>query len=155
MGAGARAVAVGKWRTCPLWRQTAELVEQLIASKDKPLSSETPVFNVLVDGRGDYLAPIDWGDARVDDPAYDFAGVPMGVVPAMLEGYGGEPTLAFKARIVRRHLQLALLLMPRGAVSDLSWAERGAPILLELMRFFASGPPRAMPWFRMHAVAFR
>ena len=50
----------------------------------------------------------------------------MGVVPAMLEGYGGEPTLAFKARIVRRHLQLALLLMPRGAVSDLSWAERGS-----------------------------
>ena len=95
--------------------------------------------NVLVDDGGDYLALIDWGDARVDDPAYDFAGVPMGVVPAMLESYGG-PTLAFKARIVRRHLQLALLLMPRGAVSDLSWAERPVPVLLELMRFFASGP---------------
>jgi Phosphotransferase enzyme family len=97
--------------------------------------------NVLVDEVGDYLALIDWGDARIDDPAHDFAGVPMGVVPAMLEGYGGEPTLAFKARVVRRHLQLALLLMPRGAVTDLSWAERGAPILVELMRFFASGPP--------------
>ncbi len=97
--------------------------------------------NVLVDVSGGYLALIDWGDARLDDPAHDFAGVPMSVVPAMLEGYGGEPTLAFKARVVRRHLQLALLLMPRGAVTDLSWAERGAPILVELMRFFASGPP--------------
>jgi hygromycin-B 7''-O-kinase len=97
--------------------------------------------NVLVDDVGDYLALIDWGDTRIDDPACDFAGVPMGVVPAMLEGYGGDPTLDFKARIVRRHLQVALLLMPRGAVGGLSWAERPTPILLELMRFFASGPP--------------
>jgi integrase/recombinase XerD len=33
-----------KWRTCPLWRQTAKLLEQLIAT-DKPLSSDTPVFS--------------------------------------------------------------------------------------------------------------
>jgi integrase/recombinase XerD len=34
-----------KRRTCPLWRQTAELLEQLIASTGKPLSPETPVFS--------------------------------------------------------------------------------------------------------------
>ena len=31
-----------KWRTCPLWRQTADLLEQLLASSDKPGSA--PVF---------------------------------------------------------------------------------------------------------------
>jgi hygromycin-B 7''-O-kinase len=133
---------ISSWDHDWLSDRLAALGAHVDGQEESLVHGDIQAAKVLVDGRGDYLALIDWGDARVDDPAYDFAGVPMGVVPAMLEGYGGEPTLAFKARIVRRHLQLALLLMPRGAVSDLSWAERGAPILLELMRFFASGPPR-------------
>ncbi len=119
----------------------AALGTHIDGQKETVIHGDIQAANVLVDDLADYLALIDWGDARLDDPANDFAGVPMGVVPAMLEGYGGEPTLGFKARVVHRHLQVALLLMPRGALSDLSWAERPAPILLELMRFFASGPP--------------
>jgi site-specific recombinase XerD len=34
-----------KWRTCPLWRHTADLLEQLLASSDKPVSADSPVFS--------------------------------------------------------------------------------------------------------------
>jgi site-specific recombinase XerD len=34
-----------KWRTCPLWRQTTDLLEQLFASSDKPVGSSAPVFS--------------------------------------------------------------------------------------------------------------
>jgi site-specific recombinase XerD len=34
-----------KWRTCPLWRQTTDLLEQLLASSDKPPDSNAPVFS--------------------------------------------------------------------------------------------------------------
>lgn len=34
-----------KWRTCPLWHQTAELLQSLINSLQTPISSETPVFS--------------------------------------------------------------------------------------------------------------
>lgn len=34
-----------KWRTCPLWRQTAELLSELLASSSKELpATDTPVF---------------------------------------------------------------------------------------------------------------
>jgi site-specific recombinase XerD len=34
-----------KWRICPLWRQTADLLEQLLASSDEPLDPSAPVFS--------------------------------------------------------------------------------------------------------------
>lgn len=34
-----------KWRTCPLWDQTAELLRALIASFDPPLRAQSPVFS--------------------------------------------------------------------------------------------------------------
>jgi aminoglycoside phosphotransferase (APT) family kinase protein len=99
--------------------------------------------NVLVDETGAYRALIDWGSAKMDDPASDFAGVPLRVVPAMLSGYraAGASVPGIEARLVRRHLQLALLLLPRGAVPGRSWAERPIPMLLETVRFFADTPP--------------
>jgi site-specific recombinase XerD len=34
-----------KWRTCPLWRQTADLLEQLLTSSDTPAGSNAPVLS--------------------------------------------------------------------------------------------------------------
>lgn len=34
-----------KWRTCPLWEQTAELLRTLIRSFDPPLGAQSPVFS--------------------------------------------------------------------------------------------------------------
>ena len=99
--------------------------------------------NVMVNGDGAYAALIDWGSACWDDPAHDFAGVPLGVVPSMLAGYGeaGGNEHQIEARVVRRHIQLALLMLPRGAVPGRSWAERPVPMLLETLRFFTDSPP--------------
>jgi site-specific recombinase XerD len=33
-----------KWRTCPLWRQTAQLLTQLLDSSDEPPTADAPVF---------------------------------------------------------------------------------------------------------------
>ena len=33
-----------KWRTCPLWRQSADLPEQLLASSDTPVGLNAAVF---------------------------------------------------------------------------------------------------------------
>lgn len=34
-----------KWRTCPLWHQTAALLKSLLDSPQPPITSETPVFS--------------------------------------------------------------------------------------------------------------
>jgi len=34
----------GKWRTCPLWRQTAQLLSELLACPHDPPQAEVPVF---------------------------------------------------------------------------------------------------------------
>jgi integrase/recombinase XerD len=34
----------GKWRTCPLWRQTAQLLAELLGSPATPPAPDTPVF---------------------------------------------------------------------------------------------------------------
>jgi site-specific recombinase XerD len=41
-----------KWRTCPLWQQTAALLTELIGSSDKPTKTDMPVFR---SGTGDAL----------------------------------------------------------------------------------------------------
>lgn len=49
---------------------------------------------------------------------------------------GGRP--AGRSSFVRRHLHLVLLLLLRGAMLGLSWAERPIPALLDMLRFFAT-----------------
>jgi hypothetical protein len=99
-------------------------------------------------GALDYLALIDWGSAGWGDPAWDFAGVPLRAVPWMLAGYrqvaplDGDETA--EARILWRHLQLALFLLRRGPVPGRAWAERPLAMLLEIMRFAIDSP--AGPW---------
>jgi aminoglycoside phosphotransferase (APT) family kinase protein len=91
-----------------------------------------------------YRAIIDWGSASVGDVACDFAAVPLRAAPYLLGGYRETipPDVddTIEARIVWRHLELALKTLPRGAVPGRSWAERPLPILLEVMRFFADPP---------------
>lgn len=91
-----------------------------------------------------YEAVIDWGCAALGDVALDFAGVPLGAAPHMLAGYREIASLdadeTAEARIVWRHLHLALLFLPRGAVPGRSWAERPLPMLLEVLRFFLDPP---------------
>ena len=95
-----------------------------------------------------YLALIDWGACGWGDAAHDFAGIPLRAVPFMLEGYREVAPLpedeTAEARILWRHLQIALYLLGRPPQPGLSWAERPAAMLLEIMRFFLGSPGR--PW---------
>jgi hypothetical protein len=92
-----------------------------------------------------YAMLMDWGSAGPGDAAHDFAGMPLGAVPFMLDGHRelaplDEDTTA-EGRIVWRHLQLGLWLARRGPQPGRSWAERPLGMLLETLRFFATEPP--------------
>ena len=95
-----------------------------------------------------YLALIDWGSCGWGDAAHDFAGIPLRAVPFVLEGYREVAPLSqdetAEARILWRHLQIALYLLGRPPQPGLSWAERPAAMLLEIMRFFLGSP--GIPW---------
>jgi integrase/recombinase XerD len=60
-----------KWRTCPLWRKTADLLGQLLQSGGQPAAPGTPVFSA---GRGQPMTRygiykiIRRHGARLDDP---------------------------------------------------------------------------------------
>ncbi len=109
------------------------------------LHGDIQATNVMVTpGAHEYLALLDWGNAGWGDPAQDFAGVPLRAVPFMLEGYReispvpGDETA--EARILFKHLQIALYLARRGPQPGKSWAERPLGALLEVLRFFAAHP---------------
>jgi aminoglycoside phosphotransferase (APT) family kinase protein len=102
-----------------------------------------------------YVALLDWGAAGCGDPAWDFAGMPLRVVPAMLEGYQGvapiEDLPSFTARILWRQIQVALFLLQREPQPNRSWAERPIGALLDIMRFLLANP--AGPWERWRPPA--
>lgn len=108
------------------------------------LHGDTQMTNLLVTPGLEYVAVIDWGAAGWGDPAHDFAGVPLGVVPFMLEGYREVAPLpgddAAEARILRRHLHVAVFLLGRPPLPGTSWAERPLGVLLETLRFVAETP---------------
>ena len=90
-----------------------------------------------------HVAILDWGGCGWADPARDFAGIPLRAVPALLRGYeaaGRRVDVGLRARIVRRHLQLALFNLGRGPQPGLSWAERQASMLVDVLRFFMRPP---------------
>ena len=92
-----------------------------------------------------YLALLDWGSAGWGDPAWDLAGVPLRAAPWLLAGHRDVAPLdddhTAEARVLWRHLQLALLVLRRGPLPDRSWAERPLSMLLEIMRFEIEVPP--------------
>ncbi len=109
------------------------------------LHGDVQATNIMVEtGTLDYRAVLDWGSAGWGDPAWDFAGMPLGAVPFLLEGYraiaplDGDDTA--EARILWRHLQLALYLLQREPQPDRAWAERPMAMLLEIMRFLVQSP---------------
>jgi aminoglycoside phosphotransferase (APT) family kinase protein len=114
------------------------------------LHGDSQATNVMVrriSGKPTYSAVVDWGSSGWGDPAYDFAGVPLRAVPFMLEGYRSVSPLegdeTGEARILWRHLQLALYLLGRAPMPGWSWAEQPLPMLLEVMRFFVDAPAGA------------
>ncbi len=116
------------------------------------LHGDSQATNVLVREESlEYVAVIDWGGAGWGDPAWDFAGVPLRVVPFMLEGYRQITPLDdeenAEVRILWRHLQLCLYLLRREPQPGRSWAERPLAMLLEIWRFFNESPgARWMAW---------
>jgi aminoglycoside phosphotransferase (APT) family kinase protein len=109
------------------------------------LHGDSQATNVMVRrGSLEYLAVLDWGSSGWGDPAWDFAGVPLRVVPAMLQGYRAVAPLqsGVEARILWRHLQLSLYLLRRDPQPGYSWAERPLGMLLDVMRFLLDSPGR-------------
>ena len=106
---------------------------------------DTQSTNVIVEaGSLAYMAVIDWGSTQWGDPAYDLAGIPLRAVPYMLSGYRQVAPLAndetAEARILWRHLQLALHNLWREPQPDHSWAERPMTHLLDALRFLLETP---------------
>lgn len=104
------------------------------------IHGDLQMSNVLVDSAShDYRALIDWGGARLGNPADDFSTVPLGAVEPMLKGYRevapGEPVTT-EASILWRRLQLVLRLLPRGAAPGWAWAERPVARLTDMLLHF-------------------
>jgi aminoglycoside phosphotransferase (APT) family kinase protein len=128
---------------CAWLERLAPLIEPAVRSR--LLHGDSQASNVMVNGDPlTYLAVIDWGAAALGDVADDFAGVPLRAVPFMLSGHRELAALdeddRAEARILWRHLQLGLFMLPRGAVPRRSWAERPVAMLLEILRFFLAEP---------------
>ena len=74
--------------------------------------------------------------------------MPLRAVPFLLSGYRAVRPLdadaTAEARIVWRHLQIALWLARRGPQSGLSWGDQPLGMLVEVLRFFLERPGE--PW---------
>lgn len=109
------------------------------------LHLDVQATNIMVDTDSmDYLALLDWGCAGRGDPAFDFFAHPLRAVPFVLEGHRSVAPLPdddnAEARILWRHLQFILTVLPQGAAPGMSWGERPLAWLLEVMRFFQDPP---------------
>jgi len=109
------------------------------------LHGDSQTTNMMVEPSSlEYLAVVDWGSSGWGDVAWDFLGIPLRAVPFMLEGHreiaplDGDETA--EARILWRHLQIAIWLMRRGPQPTYSWAERPWAMFLEIMRFLLEPP---------------
>lgn len=111
----------------------------------RALHLDVQATNIMVGmGTLDYRALLDWGCAGRGDAAFDFFGLPLRAVPFVLEGHRAVAPLdddtGAEARILWRHLQFALAVLPRGAAPGMSWGERPLAWLLEVFRFFQESP---------------
>jgi Ser/Thr protein kinase RdoA (MazF antagonist) len=109
------------------------------------LHGDTQATNIMVRGETpEYVAVLDWGSSVWGDSAWDFAGIPLRIVPFLLEGYRAVKPLDddanAEARILWRQLQLALFLLLREPQPKRSWAERPTAMLMDITRFFLERP---------------
>ncbi len=109
------------------------------------LHGDSQTTNLMIrPGSLEYLAVLDWGSSGWGDVAWDFLGIPLRAVPFMLSGHreiaplDGDETA--EARILWRHLQIAIWLMRRDPQPTHSWAERPLAMFLEIMRFLLESP---------------
>lgn len=113
------------------------------------IHNDVQATNIIVGPeRHEYRALLDWGSCGWGDPAHDFAAMPLRAVPFLLAGYRAVRPLdadaTAEARIVWRHLQIALWLARRGPQPGLSWGEQPLGMLVEVLRFFLERPGE--PW---------
>jgi aminoglycoside phosphotransferase (APT) family kinase protein len=149
-----RRVADG-WFTSQEARWLGAWLERVAAAAlpgpavERLLHRDPQATNVMV-GPGSlaYVAILDWGCAGLGDPAWDCFGMPLRAVPFVLDGHREVALLdedgTAEARVLWRHLQWSLAMLPRGATPGLSWGERPLAWLLEVLRFFLDRPPP--PW---------
>jgi aminoglycoside phosphotransferase (APT) family kinase protein len=112
-----------------------------------------PTNIVPASGAASRAMLVDWGDAAWADPAVDFAKVPLRAVPYVLEGYLAETGVrvrrdvvhAWAARALWYHLSWAVHRLPdQPGLEERTWTAPPMSRMLEILRFFASGPPE--PW---------
>jgi aminoglycoside phosphotransferase (APT) family kinase protein len=106
---------------------------------------DTQATNVMIDRTTrSHLAVLDRGSAGWSDPAWDFAGVPLCVVPYLLAGYRTVVSLpsdsSSEAQILWRQVQLALFTARRDPRPTQLWAERPLTMLIDVARFFLTDP---------------
>ncbi|MDP9237493.1 MAG: aminoglycoside phosphotransferase family protein [Chloroflexota bacterium] len=104
------------------------------------LHSDVQGTNIIVaPDTHDYVAILDWGCTGWGDPAWDIGG-PLRAAPHILAGYREVAPLdrdeSAEARVLWRHIQMVLYVLPRGATPGLSWVEHPLARLLEIARFF-------------------
>lgn len=116
-----------------------ERVDRVIAQGVAPrvfVHGDVKPDNVMVESSG-AVQLIDWGDAGVGDPAYDFESLPMRSVELALRGYrsvrSDDPTL--EARIVRRVLARSLMNLCRTPLGGPSWYRPVAANLTDVLTF--------------------
>jgi hygromycin-B 7''-O-kinase len=117
----------------------------LIPVPERFLHLDVQATNLMVDSETlAYRAILDWGCAGWGDPAWDCFGHPLRAIPHVLAGHRRIAPLdaddTAEARILWRHLQFSLHVIPRGATPGLSWGEHPWAWLLEVMRFFLDRP---------------
>lgn len=87
--------------------------QQIGGSNSSPVLTHNDVhpWNVLVDDQGQLSALLDWGDTAYSDRCLDFCGMPLIVMPLMLDSYreaGGHVDSPMVARALLHGLALGL-----------------------------------------------
>ena len=108
------------------WLERLAPAASLTPAAERLLHLDVQATNIMVrPGSFAYLAILDWGCAGWGDPAWDFFGLPLRAAPSVLEGHREVAPLddddTAEARILWRHLQYSLAILPRGAAPGLSW----------------------------------
>jgi aminoglycoside phosphotransferase (APT) family kinase protein len=105
--------------------------------------------NLMVDADGRFTGFVDWGDARLADPAVDFAKLPLPSVDQVLRGYLGSGELGdWPARVLwhQLHWALARLADPTPKPEARHWTAPPYARLFSILRFFTTAPEQ---WARL------